>query len=738
MQRATKRIVVMVIAICFLFGQGVLFGDATALGFSEQDNYFGVVSLNYTDMTELGYSGTNDEAELYGVVLGLSDQKEPEGAKPPAVSTLGVSLGLSLQFALLSANEAVVKNYAELKAALQDYSITHIYFDADITMAGNIPISKTRNVVIDGTYNGQRHTLHEGGTTGRTVNIGMFCGGSVITVQNIDIDGYDCYGWIASRNASFAGGGLTVIYDNVYYDGPQLIHNYYYQNSKTVIKDSTINIRYKSGGSPAQEVAQSPWLELEGNVDITHVATDSAGHLFWAYTHNNISSNPTYGGANSGIVIKEGANVTIDTNRALFYPNANGKSALVLEDDAKVSATTTSGFAATEIGFHYVYLGRDAVLDMTLSSGGVATNYFYVNGTMIMQPGSVFTADANATSLSNMCAYRANGTVIINSPKKFDISSKNRTVHPTGVSTWYLNDINAVFFDGSPYMWNEQEDGLPAYSCSFTKTNESNISVSGVPGNVQTIHGAAFNSTNFKIHNSGKQLTIGYIPEGLSAAVTMQGDITVHTEPGAEVIVTNYPNGPDSGAGTVVVGTADSSGNFNSTAGLGGDFIPITGYSMVAVMVDWDGVKAEIACQSRDTGTATLTVTPNLAYGTQLIPLSRDDLLSRTHTMSIRLEDTMAASRDWKVYVKEISPLAPLSGLGAPVNQAFVFKDGSVTKAITSTDQEVLHVTKPSGQINWYYEVDFTQNEGVLISVAAGEVMQGSYQGIVMWTLANV
>jgi hypothetical protein len=298
----------------------------------------------------------------------------------------------------LATNEIVVSSYGDLKTALESSTngIDTIYLGSDITMeTTGITVSSTKsNVTINGSYEGVRHTLTEGKAASATSNIYINNASmNNFTLKNLDIYGYNYYGTVKVADAV---SGVTLTYDNIIYNGPQITHNPY---GHAVYKDTTINIQY-NGTSAANEVAEVVNVDFYGTVAITH---SSANNIFYFYQPSTMT-------------FHEGSTVTVNAgSNPMFY---NSTVAIVMEENA---------------AFYYI------------SNGPKLSNVNNSIRSMDLGKNSIFDVKLNGTTSLDY-ATRFSGEVIIRENANFNLTSKptisSYLIYGTTANNWTLNGGN--------------------------------------------------------------------------------------------------------------------------------------------------------------------------------------------------------------------------------------------------------------------------------------------------------
>ncbi len=98
---------------------------------------------------------------------------------------------------ILNDATVVIFTIEELKTVLeQNNSYTHIYFGTNITLTSSIKIASTKtNIKINGTYQDARYTYEDMKNLSASNTINVTSRNSTkVTVQNMDIKGYNYYG----------------------------------------------------------------------------------------------------------------------------------------------------------------------------------------------------------------------------------------------------------------------------------------------------------------------------------------------------------------------------------------------------------------------------------------------------------------------------------------------------------------------------------------------------------------
>ncbi|QYF82224.1 hypothetical protein KY492_25320 [Brevibacterium sp. PAMC21349] len=304
----------------------------------------------------------------------------------------------------LMANEAVVNNYAELKAALEgDNGITTVKFGRNIDVSGTIKIqAKKTNIVIDG----NNYTLTQ---TGRTGNLDSIYYGYAYelqstTIKNINIIGNNPYGVIAIGNGL---NGVEQTFENVTYSGPQMIYN---KGGKATFKGlNTINIT-------GQEMAEIGDVEFQGDTSIVH---DSAYSVIWT-----VAKLPNF-------VVAPNAILDIYTKKsgqAIFYAT-NDYGSLVIGKNAKVNIIGQKSFTY-DGALRDFKVDSEAELNMTREGTDTSAMLSFYNNVRINEKAKLNVRTENGVAM--YAPYAAD--MYFTKPKHVLISSRNKTAFDNGQS----------------------------------------------------------------------------------------------------------------------------------------------------------------------------------------------------------------------------------------------------------------------------------------------------------------
>ncbi|MDM5214093.1 toxin Cry1Ac domain D-VI-related protein [Peribacillus sp. NJ4] len=227
----------------------------------------------------------------------------------------------------MTANETVVNNFQELKVALEaDNGISTIHLGRDIDISGAIKIHPAKTEIV---IEGNNHTLSEtGGALGAAD--GIYANGNKLRsvhVKNLDIKGKNYYGFITIHDGTQ---NVEQIFENVNYSGPQLIWNRFGNAIFKGVNDIYINDHTMPGSAPAQEMAETGSVEIDGETNISH---NNGYALIWS-----ITAEPQFKIApNANVDIK-----TLHSGYGIFYATG-GDGGFSIGNNAKVKFDGAKG-----------------------------------------------------------------------------------------------------------------------------------------------------------------------------------------------------------------------------------------------------------------------------------------------------------------------------------------------------------------------------------------------------------
>ncbi|MGE6377373.1 toxin Cry1Ac domain D-VI-related protein [Peribacillus muralis] len=372
-----------------------------------------------------------------------------------------------------ASNEAIVNNFAEMKAVLEaDNGITTIKLGQNIDISGSINIqAKKSNILIDG----NNKTVSETGSNGSSGGLYYGSGNILrnVTVKDLNIRGKNYYGFITINDASK---NVEQVFENVTYSGPQMIWNRY---GKAIFRGvNTININNTTmpGSSSAQEVAEVGSVEIEGDIKIFH-NNDNA--VIWS-----ISKVPQF-------KIAPDAKVEINTMRSgygIFYPSG-GNGEFSIGKNAKVNFDGQKGITGKGILKSFIIeSGAEAVMNRT---GKDSAPMILVYGETEIKENAkldVSTENGHAIQVVNVGTmnFKKPEKVILSTLKGQAIDNKSSSLTmniDTGIVKLWTNQSQTpnsyVSKDGKDFTWNAnyRNDGATSIGGSMNLGSPFNIEI---------------------------------------------------------------------------------------------------------------------------------------------------------------------------------------------------------------------------------------------------------------------
>ncbi len=459
---------------------------------------------------------------------------------------------------IIDSETVVVFNYNELKSVLEGNTYSYIYFGDNITLSGGINVNLNRtNLTIDGTYDNIRYTYTDYPSSAYPQTILLIGSASTsmnITVKNIDVIGRNFYGVICVYDSSNFS-NVTVSYENIVYEGPQLAFNPY---SSLIIKDSDINII--PDVSPANEVAETRNVTLGGNVTINSVTTGTS--IFWL--------RHVVGGAYPYINILPDANISITSvNRYLYFISSATHINITFGSGSTTNITTATGISYDDgHRAQNVLIDTNATVNIEQTEGFGSTSTWVVIGEFKMNTGSSLKMISDFAGVTgNYCLQfiGTNASFNINNPNSLIMYNRaTNAIHSSNTIPYNLNisQYNRWLSAKTPLNTAGNIDNIPTYSW-YKIENMNNLTASGtITSSTTTMASNNLTPTeiaqlpdlsNFLLNNS-PVLSMGRPSLTIGPITDLSTDITGTTTPYSDIKI-NY-NSSDH------LTVADASGNF--------------------------------------------------------------------------------------------------------------------------------------------------------------------------------
>ncbi len=608
----------------------------------------------------------------------------------------------------------VVYTYSELKEALEgNNGYTYIYFGDNITLSGGVAISGTKsNVIIDGTYDGVRHTYTDmkNLSAANTINVANKLTLNVI-VKNMDITGYNYYGVVYVPEASTYQ-NTVIEYNNITYIGPQ-ISFHPYGLTRFVDANITIQENYASGN----EVAECNKIEVGGTTTILHKSTGNSS--FWFR-----NSSPSF------TVLKNAIVSFTSVSREFLYGVTNLK--FTIEENASFSITTKNGFGYGTNGSGETLIDKNAsfTLSQTAANGSYSTWYSY--GNITLNEGSKLSI-INDFSNINTINYNINfqsssANFILNNPSYVILYNKVANIINTSATISFdfnfsrINLFNNIVTIDSLISY----DTLPTYAW-YKDTDLS--SVSGTfNANTSTIKSSNFSDSekaslpdlsNFIFANK-KILSIGDLALHINSVTDESLLMSGKSIPMASILI-EYDT-------IKQVVETDDSGYFNydylSPLPIG---TVITFTSKENNSLIYRTKKITIVYSGDLTITSYPTTINFILQAVKTNPL----LLAKSSDIIVKVMDSRINSSDWKLYVSIDSNL---QDKGSILPDSLVFLNGDEINVLSNTKTLVYTGQNNEGVLK-ETEVVFSAAEGILAQIKEKIEINKTYTATINWIL---
>lgn len=627
-------------------------------------------------------------------------------------------------------SSVVVNNYDELASAItgnNNYNTIYLNADIEITSRINYPTTKT-NLTINGTYTNEqgittRHTLTDMNSSAISNSIYISSATSAIdvTLCNVDIVGKNYYGIVAVEAATSTK-VVTLTYKNVNYTGLQISYN---RQGMVRYIDSNITIKTSSGyASPSNELAEANKVEIGGKTTINHTSTGNA--MFW-FTYSNPyfkilenadvtitseSRETFYCDYSPDITIENGANVTINTPRGMFYDTGSSQLAksFLIEKNANLKVTQTavkSGVGTIRCSGNFtVSDGASLYIANTLSSSAPLIQMTATGSVTFENPKSVVLYNKNG----NLIRWTSGtGKVNINSQVvNYWLSAKDFPDAGT------LSDTPLYIWDKSDGS-NAEINATTSTSATTAVTTNITSSDSSTPPSLET-----FNLQNVRVLSMGQlSLKINTISD---AALNITGTTNPSSNLKAEFLLSSVENN--------VTGTSDSSGSFSLALS---ETLPI-GTPVKLTANDNFKNKIETSTIVYAGALEFKTVPSELAFKSTVIPTVKTTIQRQEPDWSIIISDSRILSTNWNLYASIKKPFTSVSN--HTIEDALVFIDEKDENFVINSEPTEIYsgnsVSSPTDTtIKW------SENRGMLLTVNPQNILAESYETTITWTLSD-
>lgn len=643
----------------------------------------------------------------------------------------------------IDSRTVAAESFGDLRDAVSannDYEYVYLANDIVITAGVTILASKA-SLTIDGEYpvgSGTRHALTDINSELPDATLGLRNTSTMtITMKNLVLHGRNFYGLpyiaesaLAIRDTS----GVSLLYENVVYDGPQIT---YHHNGLTRYTNCDITIT-QTGISGPEEVGEVNRVELGGTVRITHNSTTDA--VFWFRDTASTSSLTVLAGAQVEITsanyfmfnldgtfistlvpttfaIQSGGSLSLRVNKGISYSQSHTLNAFTLADGA---------------AFRYVQDANNGASAALYLNGALtvgSTARFYMQAQNGTQPLLSFT---NGTGRSLNVASPL--SFVLYSPNAPALASAGTTQVSLsgGQLNYWRNAVTPVgsaggFGDPPLYKWNKLN-----YATTLVVTGNFTASATTVTSNLTAEDGTLPAISNLHLHEA-RVLSIGDWPVIINPIIDDGRDITGYTEPGANLRA-EYTI---SGSTHILPGAAGSDGRYAiSTAAQTPDNIPagteVALWSNIPFLI-----KRTLATAIAE-GEFELQAAPeHIAYGFPSITAGSDVFLRRyfpNNDEPVVVYDGRVDSTAWQLLASITGDLVTADGtLSLP--ESLVYRDEGGNVSILSAEPMVIYTGEPNGGAPKTTSILWNADRGILLLPKVPIRIGVEYASYVKWEL---
>ena len=627
---------------------------------------------------------------------------------------------------IISPTEAVVDTFADFKTVAEgtgeDYgAVTTIYFSADITQTATpvtIPLSKP-DFVIDGTYDGVRHTYTTTGDSGTnfitTANPGTAKPALSITMQHINIAGGNYYGAMGSADN---GNYLNVMftYSDVDYNGAQA--NYHRYGTVRYL-DCRMSIN-------RNEVAECGRVIIGGETTIVH--TTALYSSFWM----TLDTTRQY------FRVLAGANVNITAAYGVLYVSNDAE--FIIEDGASLVISSPYGLAYSNSTYKTFEIGVGATFEcrQTIELQPMIN----LKGTMTVKENArVF---LRRTAGTNPIISASSSTVSIQSPEYFvALSSTGHVMSFSGSTHLDIQGMQINYWEtanstGDPGGFTD----IPTYSWRKTPLADQSAEAVYIRGTAATgSFTADADGTNLSADElTDKPLTGFVLNKAYGCSV---GNLPLYAD---HVTDDGWPVTGTTSAGAAVKVSYDAA-SLEDTAGSDGTFridteenIPLD--TDVTITVNLPYLLRSYTMAAVAPGTIEVTDPPAQIWFDMSDKVSLSPLLyGRTEEdWSLTVTDSRARSSSWQLYATLTGEMTSYTEAGEvkctlPGSLVFVGPEGDL-KVLNTTPLLIWEGEANNGDLTKEWELAWDAAAGFLLGISANAFCSGdTYTAEIAWDI---
>ena len=613
---------------------------------------------------------------------------------------------------IINDNTVVVNNGEELKQVLSETNdYTYVFFGSDITLTSGFTINSNKTeIVIDGTYNGNKYT-YTNNLTESTDVINANKQNKKIVLKNMNIISSHTYGVVyVPSHPNY--NDLVVEYNNINFSGVELSCNYY---GTTKINDSMIS-GVDTNNVTVKKICDSNRIIIGGNTTITSNSTVDPVFFF-----NDVI--PSY------IKIVPNSHVNITTNEELM--NGTNKLDLIVGHGAEFLLTTGNGFSITT-----THGARNVLIEEMANFTFIEKSHqripmWSIFGNLTVKEGASFsvinTYMKTPSDNYNIYFKGSNQKIIFDNPKYINIYTKNANVMYTNnpvnfsfkfsrINMWIyaLDYLSACTLDDTPAFYWYKEKNPVEITGTFDKNTTTITSHNFTESELNSLTDInSFSFQNIKI------LTIGMLKINIHPINSSNNTISGHTIPYSDILI-EYDT-------KRLTTKANEEGLFEIDIDSA-----VPDNTRVKITSCLNGCYTERKVNIPFNGELTLLkTTENIPFST--IPVSYNPIILHKKNMTeIRVVDSRINSTKWKLYINYVNPLT--SGDKVLIDSLKFKKFDNELINLTTNKQLVYESNSNNGNVE-VSNITFSTDKGLMIIPNKNLLMDEDYCTLIIWSI---
>ena len=601
-----------------------------------------------------------------------------------------------------------IKTFAEFKAAVEDGVTDEIILAADITFESGIKIPTTKKTLA---INGENHKITDMNSSAASsaLYVPTGFGTSTITVKNVVWSGRNYYGMVCVYDDA-ANAGVSTVFENVKYNGPQAIYNRY---GTTTVKNCDVTIEKNGSSASAQEFCEANRLILAGTTTINCLST--SGSVMW------------FAFAGAEITVEADAAINISApNTYLIYSDTAAKPKLVFSHGSSTVINVKNGlFYASGSGAHIVsscLIEHDATLSVTSSTNNGVPLFKCAGDFNLMQNASLFLVMPQSGS-SPLMYFSSSAKVNFESPKNillYNNSGKVFSFASGGTVSVTSKQVNYWSKSITPYTAAGGFDDIP--TTAIYKIDGENVTISqtvmqsAVTATTSNITegdgGYPVGATNFDL-TKATVFSAGDLPLSINPVNDLSLSVSGSTDPDAAIKLTDAEQTLTSNSDNTGIYTFQT--NRNPTVG-----------EIVTVSTNKNFLTTKKSVTVM--GSVSITKLPDIPFNAIATPRYSAPLERLDPNWELELTDTRENGGKWTLYVQIESELQTSENI---IAEAVTFTDNDTATLTSSPTLVAEGVTDGPQKITLSWE----KTKGVLLNIAEDKVYDGGkYVAKLKWT----